>query len=200
MDVVVLNENLPIICDFDELTKNVQDIITPLKGVVYTEDQQREAKKDRASLNKLAKEMNAKKLIVKSKYMQPYLEFEEKVKALIYEINDVSENIDKQVKEMEEIEVKAKRVKIKGLWRKYEHETQQHLDFDTYYNTRWDLKSYSLSKIEKDIIDIFLDNKFGENKDGYIMRVVCTKEDIYKVQKLMRQMELQFTCEKELDL
>ena len=201
MDVVVRNED-PIICDFEELNKNVDNILASVQGVIYQDDQKQEAKKVRASLNKLAREINDKKKEVKRKYLAPYEKFEEQVKAVISKINDASEFVDKQVKEIECVESKGKLLKIKGIWAKYEEELHIKLDFYKYYDEKWLQTSKRLTKIEKEIGNIFLDAIQGDDsnkKETYVIKVTANKGEMQTVCGLIKQMALEYEVEKELE-
>ena len=90
--------------NYPELKQWVEDGLQAYKGVVYTEDMITQAKKDRATLNKLVTAIDTKRKEMKALYLQPYESFEKEAKGLISMIKEVSGEIDAQVKGYEEFQ------------------------------------------------------------------------------------------------
>lgn len=91
------------------ITTNFEDIKLELsaqmeiyKELEVTEQNKPERKKDIATLRKMAKAVNEKKVEVKNEFMKPYTVFENNVKELIEIINEPVGILDSQVKEFEE--------------------------------------------------------------------------------------------------
>lgn len=102
--------------NFEELNRQLDVQLEKYKGLTFTDDQMPEAKKTRAALNKVAKEINDRKIAVKKEFCAPYTEFEEQAKQLIRKINDVSGEIDAQVKDYEEQQRADKMKRIEAWW------------------------------------------------------------------------------------
>ena len=105
-----------IVFNFEELKGELLDAITPYKALIVTEENIKDAKKQRASLNKFESAINDKKKEVKKAYMSPYTEFENQCKELMDIVNSASKHIDEQVKAIEEAKKepeKTKDIKIK---------------------------------------------------------------------------------------
>lgn len=102
--------------NFEELNRQLDVQLEKYRGLTFTDDQMPEAKKTRAALNKVAKEINDRKIAVKKEFCAPYTEFEEQAKQLIRKINDVSGEIDAQVKDYEEQQRADKRKRIEAWW------------------------------------------------------------------------------------
>ena len=81
----------------DALAKGLEEY----KGMIFTEDSKAEAKKTVASLRKLKKEVNDKKLEIKKELMEPYTAFEAQVKELDRLIDEPIAFINGQVQEFE---------------------------------------------------------------------------------------------------
>lgn len=92
----------PIVWNFEEIKAELEAEMKKYQALVYTDDNIKEAKKDRALLNKVVKELNDRKLEVKKVYCAPYEAFEQQVKELQGIVNDVNADIDAAVKEYEE--------------------------------------------------------------------------------------------------
>lgn len=102
--------------NFKEINESVDAITKRFDGTVYTDEMIADAKKDKAALNKLAKEINAKKIAVKKEYSKPYDLFEKQVKEVIAKINNVSDQIDGQVKDFEARQKEEKKQIISAFW------------------------------------------------------------------------------------
>ena len=76
---------------------------------VYTAEMTKEAKADRATLNKLSKQINAVKIQKKKEVMKQYEDFEDGCKALISLVDEASKKIDAQVKQIEETQREARK-------------------------------------------------------------------------------------------
>ncbi|MBQ8066768.1 MAG: DUF1351 domain-containing protein [Solobacterium sp.] len=102
--------------NFDELNAQLDEQLEKYRGLTFTDDQMPEAKKTRAALNKVATEINNRKISVKKEFCAPYEQFEAQAKVLINKIKDVSGAIDQQVKSYEESKKEEKRKKIAAWW------------------------------------------------------------------------------------
>lgn len=103
--------------NFEELNQQLDAQLEKYRGLTFTDDQMPEAKKTRAALNKVAKEINDRKLAVKREFCAPYEQFETQAKSLIGKIKDVSSEIDQQVKDYEEAKKQQKRQQIEDWWK-----------------------------------------------------------------------------------
>lgn len=103
--------------NFEELNAQLDAQLEKYRGLTFTDDQMPEAKKTRATLNRVAKEINDRKIAVKKEFCEPYERFEDQAKILIGKIKDVSGAIDQQVKDYETAKKDAKRKQISDWWK-----------------------------------------------------------------------------------
>lgn len=68
--------------NFEQLKQELTDKAEQYKGLVYTDDQVQDAKKDVAALRKFTKALSDERIKVKKECMKPYEEFEAKIKEL----------------------------------------------------------------------------------------------------------------------
>ena len=80
--VNVEQKNGAIGFNFEEIKERLNSELEVYKNMIFTEDSKTEAKKTIASLRKLKKSVNDKKLEVKKSFMIPYTNFEAQVKEL----------------------------------------------------------------------------------------------------------------------
>lgn len=76
--------------NFDELKQELTEKVSMYETLVYTDDQIKEAKADKAQLNKLKKALNDERIRLEKEYMQPFNSFKSQV-------NEIVSIIDKPV-------------------------------------------------------------------------------------------------------
>lgn len=103
----------PVEWNYDELKQWVSDGLEAYRGRVYTEDTVTEAKRDRATLNKLAQAIEDRRREIKAVYLAPYDQFEKQAKELVGMVKDQSREIDAQIKtyDRQRREEKLERIK-----------------------------------------------------------------------------------------
>ena len=104
----------PIKWNYAEVKAWIEDGLARYKGVVYTESQIAEAKKDRANLNKLVQAIESKRREMKQLYLQPYQNFEAEANELIAMVKTQAAEIDTQVKTYDDRRKAEKLEKIKA--------------------------------------------------------------------------------------
>ena len=98
--------------NFEELNKQLDVELKRFDGLIITENEIKTGKAMRASLNNLAKAIEAKRREVKKEFCAPYDEFESQTKVLTQKISRVALGIDAQIKDFEEKEKQAKKQEI----------------------------------------------------------------------------------------
>ena len=94
----------------EELKAEIAEKMQEYKFIAFTEETIKEAKADRAKLNKLRTAFEDERKRIKKLCMAPYDEFEKQVKELIALIDEPIRLIDGQIKEVEE----QRRIEKKG--------------------------------------------------------------------------------------
>ena len=102
--------------NYEELKQEITTRANDYKNLVYTDENIKEAKSDRANLNKFIKVLDAKRKDVKKMMLEPYTEFEGQVKELIGIIGEANNNIDSQVKAYEQKKRDEKLVKVQEIY------------------------------------------------------------------------------------
>lgn len=98
----------PITFNYEELKQELMKKAEAYASMVYTDDQIREAKADRANLNRLKKALNDERLKREKEYMEPFATFKAQINEIIKIIDKPCAVIDRQVKEFEERQKEAK--------------------------------------------------------------------------------------------
>lgn len=133
----------------EELKAEIAEKVKDYKNLVYTDNQIKEAKSDRAKLNKLVKALEDKRKEVKKECLQPYEKFESQIKEVIAIVNEPIALIDGQVKEYEEQKKKEKQEQIEKLFE--EKNIFDWLKLEKIFDTKWLNATSSISKIESEI-------------------------------------------------
>ncbi len=172
----------------EELEAAVKVKIAAYENVIYTEDNIKQAKADRAELNKLAKAIEDRRKMVKKKINEPYELFEKELKEVLELIAKPISIIDTQVKAFEDQQKEEKRKQIEAAYQEVIGNLEEVLPFERVFDPRYLNQTFKLlqaqqevkSKVQTVKIDIetidSLDSKYKLNaKDVYIKTLDLSK-------------------------
>lgn len=172
----------------EELEAAVREKVAVYQNVVYTEDNLKQAKADRAELNKLTEAIEERRKKVKSIIMEPYTNFESEVKEVLELIKEPAGLIDRQIKDFEDRQKEEKKNDIRAAYDEVIGDLADVLPFEKVFESRYLNKTYKLSTAQADVkrkvervrtdletIDS-LDSKYKLNaKDVYIKTLNLSK-------------------------
>lgn len=141
INLLVEQKNGSIETNFEEIKAALAAGLEEYKGMVFTAESQPEAKKTVASLRKLKKAMNDRRIEIKKAFMVPYTNFEAQVKELDKLIDEPIDFISGQIEEFERRRVEAKKAMICEIYTGImaEHGTvMEYLPLDRIYDSRWE--------------------------------------------------------------
>ncbi len=149
MEISVLNtpETLEI-KDFENLKAELTEKVSVYAKIVYTDETIKDAKKDRATLNKLAKAIADKRKIEKDNILERFRKFESECKELETLVTKASGNIDAQVKEYEQGVRDRKKAEIIKIWESF---NIKEIELDLIFNDKWLNVTTSLETVKKEI-------------------------------------------------
>lgn len=172
----------------EELEAAVRAKIAGYENVVYTEENIKAAKNDRAELNKLIKAIEERRKQVKNTINKPYAVFEAELKEITALINEPVALIDQQVKAFEEKQKEEKKAAIKATYDENIGDLAEVLPFEKIFDSRYLNQTYKLATAQKEIVDKIdtvktdletidsLDSKYKLNaKDVYIKTMDLSK-------------------------
>lgn len=136
----------------EELKKEISAKMDEYKTLVFTEDTIKDAKKDRADLNKLKNAFEDERKRIKKLCMDPYNRFESQVKEITSLIEEPIRLIDAQIKEVDLQKKAQKRKQIEDLFRNIGF--QSFVALDQIWDDRWLNASVTLGKIEEQMKSI----------------------------------------------
>jgi hypothetical protein len=152
MQIVISQELGVIKTNFDEIKTALSDQMQVYNELEVTESNKKERKNDIATLRKMIKAVNEKRVEVKNECLKPYLSFEEKVKDLIEIINTPINTLDNQVKEFEEKQRLEKKAEIKKIFDELIGDLQENISLASIYDDKWENTATSIKSIRSDII------------------------------------------------
>lgn len=140
--------------NFEELKEEITKKSSDYLNLVYSDDQIKDAKQDRANLRKLVTALEDKRKEIKKEVMLPYEDFASKEKELVEIINGAIENIDTQVKGYEEGKRQEKLTKVKEIYKECIGDLDRTVPFDKIFKDSWLNVSTTLKSIKEEIITI----------------------------------------------
>lgn len=195
--------------NYEELKGGLQESLKKYQNLVYTSQNIKEAKDDRATLNALKKSLNDEKIKIKKEFEVPYKDFEDKIKELIELVDKPASEIDKQVKIFEEAEKAKKRESIENIYAENIGSYADLIPLQQIYDSRWENKTYKETDIKKEIQDIVkkadsdikviaeLKSEFEfQIKDTYF-RTLDLGQALVEKQRLEKQKELLTTIKQQ---
>lgn len=187
----------------EEIKKEVAERVKHYSALVYTEDQVKLAKADRAKLRKFVEALEAKRKEIKAQCLAPYEAFEKQLKEIVAIVNEPINLIDGQCKEFEDKRKEEKREAILAYWYAVleENKIPAGITFEQMFDEKWLNASVKmtavckefnakLEQIEKDLATLQELPEFGfEAAEVYkstldLNKAIETGKQLAEIQKL----------------
>lgn len=154
MELQVKEYELPsaITFNYEELKSSLMEKCHTYETMVYTDDDIKAAKSDRASLNKLKQALNNERIRREREYMVPFNEFKDKINEIISIIDKPAALIDARVKEFEQKKKEEKREQIVALFA--DAGLPEYITLEKVWDESWLNSSVSLARIKECLKDI----------------------------------------------
>ena len=185
LEVQISRNNGTIDFNFEDLKDALTAELELYKNLVFTEDTKADAKKTVAELRKLKKQINDKRIEVKKLYMQPYTDFEAKVKELDKLINEPITFISEQIDAFEQKRIEEKRELINEIYLELVSEREDiagYAELNRVYDSKWENASTSKKTIQEAITS-YLDSVDND------IAAIESMESEYEAKALMRYKE-----------
>lgn len=140
--------------NFDQIEKQLSEEMRQYEGVVFTEDTKTAAKKTVADLRKLKKSIDDRRKEVKAQWMEPYNQFEARVKQMTTLVDTPINYINGQVDALETERIKARQEEIQQI---YDNEIGDLTEFLPLYRIqagRWLNSSITIKAVQKEMAEI----------------------------------------------
>lgn len=135
----------------DEVQKNLDELLAAYTGRVYTPEAVKDAKADRAAVNKWEKQLGDALRAAKKLYTEPLDAFSQSIKAMQAQCKQVSGAIDTQVKAVEQAQREEKSSTLRLVYRDCIGELEDLIPFERLLDEHWLNKTFDLSQAEKDL-------------------------------------------------
>lgn len=136
--------------NYEELKAEITEKAKTYETMVYTDDQIKLAKSDKAKLNHLKKALNDERIAREREYMKPFNEFKSQINEIISIIDKPVSIIDKQVKEYDQIKKREKAKKCLELFEELNC-NYDWLDYSKVSNPKWTNTTFTLKKVQEEI-------------------------------------------------
>jgi hypothetical protein len=137
LQIIVTQQVGMIESNYEDIKANLAAVMESYKLATYTDETMNLAKKDAASLKKIKKAIDQKRIEVKKKHMIPYEEFEKKCNELKKLIDEPIELIETQVQEYEAHKKAEKKAKIEEYFQQATKGLEDYLKFDICFKLSW---------------------------------------------------------------
>lgn len=136
--------------NYEELKAEITEKAKTYETMVYTDDQIKLAKSDKAKLNHLKKALNDERIAREREYMKPFNEFKSQINEIISIIDKPVSIIDKQVKEYDQIKKREKAKKCLEIFEELNCKYDW-LDYSKINNPKWSNATFTLKKVQEEI-------------------------------------------------
>lgn len=137
--------------NFDELKTELTQRLEKYQNLTYTEETLKEAKNDKAGLNKFKDAIETRRKDVKKLCLKPYEEFEKKVKELVALIDEPINAIDTQLKDFEDKRISAKLCDIADLYNAIFNGWTDVIRLEKIFNEKWKNATYKMATIQTEL-------------------------------------------------
>lgn len=149
MELKVNEYKLPeaISFNFEELKTQIAAKTEQYTKIVYTDDNIKAAKEDRADLNRLKKALNDERIRRQKEYLVPFEQFKKQIDEVIAIIDKPVQAIDTQIKAYEQIKQDEKKMKIQEMFDSMLFPDFVKLD-EKIFNPKWLNATVTMKQIE----------------------------------------------------
>ena len=154
LQIIVNQEPGVISTNFEDIKTELSARMEVYKELEVTEENKPERKKDIATLRKMIKAVNERRIDIKNRFLVPYTEFEQKVKELVEIINEPIGILDSQVKEFED---KQRLQKIDEINEAFDNIISEYptladeIGIVVIYDNRWENATASMKSVKDEM-------------------------------------------------
>lgn len=150
MELQIQPYELPSVPQFnyEELKATLTEKCHHYETIVYTDDDIKQAKSDRADLNKLKRALNEERIRLEKEYMVPFNQFKTQINEIVSIIEKPAALIDSRVKEFEQKKKDEKREQIAALFADFGF--PEYITLEKIWDDSWLNSTVSLSRVKED--------------------------------------------------
>lgn len=191
MEIVLkrpIEELTPKLIEFnnEELMRQAKAYLSKYENIIYDDNSIAEAKETRATLNKIASELNKFSISTRRVYEAPSKHFKSQIDEVISEFERVSAKIGESINAFTERQKAEKKEEIQKIYEIVFGSWVDLVPLDKIYNSKWENKSYKIETVKEDI-------------EAWLTRVKQDIEAIYNM-KGVDEIALKYIYLKSLNL
>ncbi len=137
--------------NFEELKAEIATVSQEYAASVYTDENIRGAKADRAKLNKFVDALNGKRTEIRKKLLAPDEQFGREVKELTGIVQGAIDNIDLQIKDYERRQREEKTKKVREIYDDNIQDLEKYLPFERVFRPEFANAGTTLKSIREEI-------------------------------------------------
>ena len=161
-DIKVKEFNMPPIeWNYEELKAELSAQLEKYRKTVYTDESIKDAKADRAELNKLYKAINDKKISIKKDYTSELTVFENQVKDLLAIVDNAKTTCESAINDFEDRRKQQRIERCREIYDEVKGDLGKYISFTTIFNDRWTLASTTEKEVRNDIEATFINAAEG---------------------------------------
>lgn len=140
--------------DFEAAEREVVAKASGYNGAIFTEESKGFAKTVVADLRAYRKNIDDIRKTIKTEYMKPYDDFKARVDGLLQIIDRSIDQINNQIKEMEETRIAKKKAEIQALYDEIIGEMREYIPLNKIYDPKWENASVKMPTVKKSMIGV----------------------------------------------
>ena len=138
--------------NYEELKEEITAVSHGYETAVYTDETIRNAKADRAKLNKFVDAMNGRRTEIRKQLLKPDEQFSQEVRELTGIVQKAIDNIDSQVKAYEQRMRDEKTAKVREIYEENIYDMGDILPFERVFKPEYANASKSMKSIREEIL------------------------------------------------
>lgn len=115
---IIVQQGSIVFNDFERIKQQATVLAENIKNVEVNEENIKQSKKMLAAVNNRIKDLESKRIEIKKTMLEPYTDFESKVREIVQIVKDADDFVRQQVKELEEIERQQKHDHLEEIFEK----------------------------------------------------------------------------------
>jgi len=140
----------------DELKTQLSQKLGHYNNLVVTEDAVKEARSDRAMLNKFKNVMESRRKEIKAACIAPYDSFKRQYDEVLAMIQKPIDTIDKQIRAFDDKRKDEKLQAITDFWNEYVGDCKAYVTFKQVFNPKWLNATFPIGDIHSAIMAAFI--------------------------------------------
>ena len=156
---IELSNGLILFNSYQLYKQQAEDARSFLLSLDVSPENEQECKRIVASARKISEQLNQEKIRIKKKVLEPYTDFENKVKEIIAIITEGEDVARDKLKAIDDKRREDKKEEIRAIWDKRcgSFEGGKYLSFDMFLQDRHLNKTVPISEVETEMLKFLLD-------------------------------------------